>query len=175
VRTVALDASLALSYDQAVPAHEVIDDIDRKILAHLTKNARQPAAAIAAHVDLTPSAVRRRVARLERLGVIAGYTVVLDHDRVGPSVEAYVELTFTGDTNVHALLIDALKRSEVREASTIAGDPDAIVRVRVDDLDQLRKVVTDLRQSGSVTGSKTLVVLGRLRHASVHPPKAESG
>jgi Lrp/AsnC family leucine-responsive transcriptional regulator len=42
---------------------------------------------------------------------------------------------------------------------TAAGDPDAIVRIRVDSIDQLQKVVNRPRTGGSVTGTKTLVVL----------------
>lgn len=143
---------------------EQLDSIDRAILDLLRDNARQTSTAIAKHVNLTPGAVRRRIARLEEIEVIDHYTVVLDHDKVGPSIEAYVELTFEGGADVHRLLLEAVKRREIREASTIAGDPDAVVRVRVDNLDHLRETVTGLREMGQVTGSKTLVALGRLRH-----------
>lgn len=145
---------------------ERLDDIDLTILDLLRDNARQTAAAIAPRVNLTPSAVRRRIARLEEREVIDHYTVVLDHDKVGPSVEAYVELTFEGGADVQAILRDAVKCPEVREASTLAGDPDALVRLRVRDSDHLRDTVMKLRQMKSVTGSKTLFALGRLRHVA---------
>lgn len=143
-----------------------LDDIDHKILDILRDNARQSVAAIAKRVDLTPGAVRRRIIKLEESGVIDHYTVVLDHDKVGPSVEAYVELSFSGSADVQALLEKALSWSEVREASTLAGDPDALVRLRVDDADHLRNTVIKLRQMKHVTGSKTLFALGRMRHVS---------
>ena len=43
----------------------------------------------------------------------------------------------------------------------MAGDPDALVRVRVNDLDHLKQVIDRIRRSGRVTGTKTLIVLGR--------------
>lgn len=42
----------------------------------------------------------------------------------------------------------------------MAGDPDALVRLRVTDLDHLKRVVDRIRRSGKVTGTKTLIVLG---------------
>lgn len=150
-----------------------LDDIDRKILELLGDNARQSATAISAHVDLTPGAVRRRIVKLEEEEVIARYTVVLDHDKVGSSVEAYVELTFSGAADVQAILEEAVGWPEVREASTLAGDPDALIRLRVKDADHLRDTVMKLRQLKHVTGSKTLFALGRMRHLSEKRPKRE--
>lgn len=147
-------------------APERLDEIDHTILRLLRDDARQPATAIAEHVEITPGAVRRRIERLEKLEVINHYTVVLNHGKVGPSVEAYLELTFEGEADVPAFLAQAVKRPEIREASTIAGNPDAIVRLRVDSLEHLRETVTELRSEGPVTGSKTLVALDRYRHVS---------
>jgi DNA-binding Lrp family transcriptional regulator len=147
-----------------------LDDIDHKILDLLRDNARQSVTAISARVDLTPGAIRRRIIKLEESGVIDHYTVVLDHDKVGPSVEAYIELSFSGSADVQAILEKAISWPEVREASTLAGDPDALVRLRVDDADHLRNTVTKLRQMKHVTGSKTLFALGRMRHVSDKQP-----
>jgi len=145
------------------------DETDQRILSLLGDNAREKASEMAGRLNISASAVRRRIARLEESGVIAKYTAVLDHDKVGSSVEAYVELTFEGGADVQAILREAVERPEVREASTLAGDPDAIVRVRVKDAEHLRDTVTRLRQMASVTGSKTLVALGRMRHVAEHP------
>jgi Lrp/AsnC family leucine-responsive transcriptional regulator len=147
-----------------------LDEIDRKILELLRDNARRSATSMATHVGLTPGAIRRRIANLEEEGVIDHYTVVLDHDKVGPSVEAYVELSFSGSADVQAILERAISWPEVREASTLAGDPDALVRLRVDDADHLRDTVIKLRQMQHVTGSKTLFALGRMRHVSERQP-----
>jgi DNA-binding Lrp family transcriptional regulator len=145
---------------------ERLDDVDHTILRHLQDDARQPATEIAKHLEITAGAVRRRIERLEERGVINHYTVVLNHAKVRPSVEAYLELTFEGEADVPAFLARAVKRPEIREASTIAGNPDAVVRLRVDSLEHLRETVTELRRMGPVTGSKTLVALDRYRHVS---------
>jgi Lrp/AsnC family leucine-responsive transcriptional regulator len=158
-------------YARRIGQPEPLDEIDRSILDRLRVNARERSEAIGKHVNLTASAVRRRIARLEQRRVISGYTVAIDHDRLGSSsIEAYIELSFVGNADVHAILQDAIGRPEVREAMTIAGDTDALLRVRVGDLAQLRQVITELRTSGPVTGSKTRIVLGRWWHGSVPQP-----
>jgi Lrp/AsnC family transcriptional regulator, leucine-responsive regulatory protein len=150
-----------------VTTPDPVDDVDRRILDCLRMNARESAADIAKRVNLTPSAVRRRIAGLEKAGVITGYTVAINHDLVGASVEAYIELSFAGNADVHSILADAMRRPQVREAMTIAGDLDALLRVRVRNLAELREIVMALRTSGPVTGSRTRVVLGRWWHGSV--------
>jgi Lrp/AsnC family transcriptional regulator, leucine-responsive regulatory protein len=87
-----------------VTAAEPLDDIDRRILDRLRQNAREPAASTAKSVNLTASAVRRRIARLERSGVIDRYTVSIKHDELGASIEAFVEPSFAGDADVHTIL-----------------------------------------------------------------------
>jgi Lrp/AsnC family transcriptional regulator, leucine-responsive regulatory protein len=142
-------------------ARESIDETDRAIIDLLREDARRTVSDIAGRVNLSPAPVKRRIDRLEEIGVISGYTVVLDHQKVGPSIEAYTELRFSGDTDVDDILHSAAELPEVLEVLAIAGDPDALVRVRVEDMDHLQRVVNELRRSGRVTGTKTLIVLGR--------------
>jgi DNA-binding Lrp family transcriptional regulator len=136
-----------------------LDDVDRRILRLLQEDARRTIADIAEHVSLSPAPVKRRIERLERTGVIAGYTVLLDHSKLGPSVEAFTELRFAGDTDVDRILETAREIPEVQELFTTAGDPDALARIRVEDVAHLKQVINRLRRSGRVTGTKTLMVL----------------
>lgn len=163
----------ASRYDRRVTEIKRLDAIDQQILDRLRRNAREPAATIARHVGLTASAVRRRIARLEESGVINRYTIALNHDRLGSSIEAYVELTFNAEADVQEFLEKATRQPEVREAMTLAGEADALVRVRVGELKDLRDLVIGLRRSGDVTDSKIRIVLGRFWHGSVQ--QAEGG
>lgn len=138
-----------------------VDSVDHEILDLLREDARRTVRDIAARVNLSPAPVKRRIDRLEQLGVITGYTLRVDHAKVGPSLEAYTELRFAGDTDVDHIMAAARDIPEVREVLAIAGDPDALVRVRVDDVEHLQRVVNALRRNTSVTGTKTLIVIGR--------------
>jgi DNA-binding Lrp family transcriptional regulator len=136
------------------------DETDEKILDLLRADGRQKASVIAESLGITAGAVRRRIGRLEDEGVITGYAVVVNHEKVNRSIEAYVELTFEGNADVEKVLRQALEDKRVREASTLAGEPDAIVRVRADDVHRLRDAVTKLRELEGVTG--------RLRYVALH-------
>ena len=154
---------------------ENVDELDRKIIGFLREDARQPVAALAEKLGLSATAIGRRLTRLEKQEIIRRYTVILDHGRIGESLEAYVELDFSPEVDVHSFLKEVVKLSTVREGAMLAGRPDAIVRLRVKDIKQLHEVVTELQHKGlkrtgphgreGLTGIKTLVVLHRERHA----------
>lgn len=140
-----------------------LDAVDDRLLELLVEDGRRSASELGRDVGLSPSAAKRRIDRLEQLGVIQGYHAVVDHARLGSVIEAFVELRFAGTTQVDDIEGAVSGLSEVVEAFTTAGDPDALVRVRASDLDHLKRVVDRIRRSGQVTGTKTLIVLGSTR------------
>jgi Lrp/AsnC family transcriptional regulator, leucine-responsive regulatory protein len=138
-----------------------LDELDQQIIDLLRDDARRTITDIAAHVNLSPAPVKRRIDRLEQLGVITGYTVSVDHTLIGPSIEAFTELRFAGDADIDEILASLQQVREIREVFTMAGDPDALLRIRVNDVEHLKAVVNRLRRTGRVTGTKTLMVLDR--------------
>lgn len=149
-----------------------IDDTDRRILDLLVVDGRRSASEIGRLVNLSPAAAKRRIDRLEELRIITGYSALLDHSKLGSTIEAFVELRFQGHTQVDDLEETFDDVPEVVEAFTIAGDPDALVRLRVGDLDHLKRVIDRIRRSGRVTGTKSLIVLGSRRNTPTIPPGA---
>lgn len=139
-----------------------LDGTDLEIIDLLRADARRTLADIAARVGLSAPAVKRRIARLERIRVITGYTAQIDHGKLGRPIEAFSELRFAGDTKVTDIKGVADGLPEVQALYTTAGDPDALVRIRVRDLADLTRVIDQLRRSGRVTGTKTLMVLDTL-------------
>ena len=138
----------------------LLDATDHEIVALLREDARRTFADVAARVSLSAPAVKRRVDRLEQEGVITGYTVELDHAKLGRPLEAFVELRFAGTTKVDDISTVAAGLPEVQAVYTTAGDPDALGLIRVRDVADLKRVIDLLRRSGRVTGTKTLMVLG---------------
>jgi len=136
-----------------------LDPTDREILRLLRENARRPLREIAEAVGLTVAPVQRRIARLESTGVIGRYTVQINHGRIAAGIEAVTELRFDGHRDLAAILESVSQIPEVTEVLTLAGDPDALVRIRVDGVEHLRGVVSRLRSGTGVVGTKTLVVL----------------
>jgi DNA-binding Lrp family transcriptional regulator len=144
---------------RCVPDLATVDETDRAILDLLRENARRPLREIATAVGLTVAPVQRRIARLERLGVIERYTVQVNHGRIASGIEAMTELQFAEDLDLAQIMEFVAQIPEVEEVLTLAGDPDALVRIRVEGVEHLRRVVSSLRSDRAIAGTKTMVVL----------------
>jgi Lrp/AsnC family leucine-responsive transcriptional regulator len=156
-------------------AERELDIIDHQILDLLSRNARRTMADIAERVSLSPSAVTRRIDRLERDGVISGYTVVVDHAKAGRPLQAFTEVRFSGTADLDEIRAAASTLPEVQAVFATAGDPDALVWLRVPDVERLGHVIEQLRRSGRVTGTKTLIVVDTwTRHLELDDEPAAS-
>lgn len=140
--------------------HADLDQTDLEIVELLREDARRTLADVGERVSLSAPAVKRRVDRLERDGVIVGYTALVDHALLGRPLQAFTELRFAGNLPVDQIAGIADGIPEVQTIFTTAGDPDALAWIRVRDVDDLKRVIDLLRRSGRVTGTKTLMVLG---------------
>jgi Lrp/AsnC family leucine-responsive transcriptional regulator len=146
-----------------MPLAMSLDATDRLIIEELRRNARATLGVIGQSAGLSPSAVARRIDRLETSGVIRGYTAIVDEAHAGRPLEAFTELTFAGDTKVSDISAVAKGLSEVEAVFTTAGDPDALVWIRVRDVAHLAAVIDRLRRDGNVSSTKTLMVLDTWR------------
>lgn len=124
-----------------------IDATDIEIVELLREDGRRSLAEIAKSVSLSAPAVKRRVDRLEGSRVITGYTARVDHARLGRPIEAFTELRFAGKTKVADIAGIAEGLSEVDAIYTTAGDPDALVHLRVRDVADLTRVIDKLRRT----------------------------
>ena len=144
-----------------------LDPTDRRIVEVLLADARRSASEVGRLVGLSPPAARRRIDRLEQIGLIRGYTLVLDHRLAGQQIEAFIELRFAPGTQVDEIDTATTYLPEVVESFTLAGDPDALARVRVRDLEHLRAVVDRIRRGRpggpKVLTTRTVIVLGQTR------------
>ncbi len=143
--------------DAGRPAH--LDAIDTAILGALGLDARTSFARIGAQVNLSAPAVKRRVDRLRERGVIDGFTVRLDPAALGWATEAQVEVYCQGNTTP-ATMREAFERyPEVVAASTVTGDPDAVVHVRAHDVRHLDDVVERINAEPFVVRTRSTLVL----------------
>ncbi len=141
-----------------------IDAIDRRILELLVQDGRRSASEIGRFVNLSPAAAKRRIDRLQEAGYIRGYTALLDHGKLGGQLEAFCELRFAPGTQVDDIDGAVQGVPEMVESFTLAGDPDALVRLRVTDVAHLKKVIDHVRRGrrggAKIIETKTLIVLG---------------
>ncbi|MEO9778416.1 MAG: Lrp/AsnC family transcriptional regulator [Sedimentitalea sp.] len=110
-----------------------IDDVDRKILAELQRDASQSLDDIARAVGSSKTPVWNRIRKLRDAGVIGQQTVVLDAEALGFEACFFVLIrTSEHEAEWQAMFLKALRdRPEVQEAHRLAGDIDYILKVRV--------------------------------------------
>jgi Lrp/AsnC family leucine-responsive transcriptional regulator len=135
-----------------------MDAIDHQIIDVLRANARTPVSEIARRVGLSSAPVSRRIERLETDGTIRGYVALVDEGAAG-GLDAFTEIRLVGGTDTQQIEEIARQVPEVQQYFTIAGDPDALVRFRVQSVDDLQRVVNAIRRTGIVAGTKTLIVM----------------
>jgi Lrp/AsnC family transcriptional regulator, leucine-responsive regulatory protein len=142
-----------------------LDITDRKILKVLTDDARCSASEVGRLVGMSPPAAKRRIDRLEKAGVIKGYTISVDRVQLGERIEAFIELTFAPGSQVAEVDNALIDLPELVASYTLAGEPDALAHVRVRELDDLKGVVDRIRRGRrggpKVTATRTVIVLGR--------------
>jgi Lrp/AsnC family leucine-responsive transcriptional regulator len=129
-----------------------LDRIDLLLLAELQRAGRQTNAELAERVKLSPSACLRRVQRLERDGVIAGYRAQVDPDRLGLGLQAFVrvQLGRHDSTAVEAFSGFVNQWDEVVACHALTGDMDYLLHVVVRDLEHFSHFLLDrlLNQAG---------------------------
>ncbi len=116
-----------------------MDDIDVRLVDALREDARAPTAALARTLGLSRTTVQSRLERLERQGVIAGYTVRLSDAHERGQIHAYVMMTVSHKQA--AAVTSAVRRlSAVRSLQSVSGPFDLIARAvapTVNDMDAL--------------------------------------
>lgn len=113
-----------------------LDDIDRRILAALQRDARLTNVQLAEEVSLSPSPCLRRVRQLEAAGLIRGYHAELDRGGVGLGLTVFVgvkvERHHEAEANAFREAVVALP--EVVSAHLVSGESDFLLQVVVADL-----------------------------------------
>jgi DNA-binding Lrp family transcriptional regulator len=135
-----------------------LDTIDRLLLTHLAANARTPTADLARRVGLSRSATQERLARLERTGVIAGYSVRLGAPAPADRFAAHVFISL--DARHGSQLQQALRvRPEVRRCHTVSGEFDVALLVETDGPKALDHLLDDIGRLPGVRRTQSAVVL----------------
>lgn len=129
-----------------------LDRTDLQLLAELQRAGRQTNAELAERVHLSASACLRRVQRLEREGVIAGYRAEVDPERLGLGLQAFVrvQLTRHDAESVAAFATHVNAWPEVVACHALTGDMDYLLQIAVRDLDHFSRFLLDrlLAQAG---------------------------
>ena len=99
-----------------------IDDIDLRILDMLQRNGKLSQAKIAGAVGLTTPSVNERIKKMERHGMIKGFVALLDHEKMGLPLTAYVDIALEHPRFEKSFIDDLEKLLAVQECHYLAAD-----------------------------------------------------
>ncbi|WP_407359911.1 Lrp/AsnC family transcriptional regulator [Microbacterium sp. LBN7] len=138
-----------------------LDQIDRQILAALTEDARVPLVSLAAQVHLSRNAVKQRMERMERQGVIGGYSVV--PGRAGASAVSAIVLVYRSDRMRGGGVVTEIARiPEVRRCDVLSGDFDLLVTLEAESMDRIGEIWEMIAALPGVANTVTAVSLTRV-------------
>jgi DNA-binding Lrp family transcriptional regulator len=156
----------ACSWVNVLKVRAMLDRLDRRLLAELQRDATASAQDLAQRLPLSPSQIGRRRQRLEAEGFVTGYRATLAPDRLGLSVEAFIEVTMAAHTEANARDFRALARRQpdVTGAWTLTGETDYLIRVHCEDLASLNRLVQDvLLPHPAVARVRSQIVMERVK------------
>ena len=136
-----------------------LDQTDQQILSLLAENARQSVKELARRIGLSRSAAQERLARLERDGVLAGYTI--RRSEPAPHTVAAYFIVRTRQAVCDDLAPHLHKIPEVVVFDSLAGETDALLEVVAESMTRLQAVRSEIAALEDVEEIETAVILKR--------------
>ena len=136
----------------------VLDNIDEKIIKHLTVDARQSARQLALKLGVSTVTILSRMKKLEKEKVICGYTATIDHEKIGYSLTAVIEIIAKNDKIVN-IENEISKFENVCAVYDITGTTDTILVAKFKERSELSTFVKGLTSIPNVENTITHVVL----------------
>lgn len=150
----------------------MITDQDTKILAALQKSGRMAMVELAAKTNMSESTCLRRVKSLEEIGVIKGYTALLNAEEAGFEVMAFVQVSIN-QTNEAAF--DSFKKAVrdhplIMECYSLSGPYDHLMKVVARNNKELSHfILKTLKSFPEIRDAQTLFVLHEVKHTTMLP------
>lgn len=145
-----------------------MDDVDRRLLAELRRNARASYAELARTVGLSAPAVHERVGKLESSGVITGYHAAIDPAALGRSMNALIGVFITDDADTDEVAAHLGALPEIEDCWFVAGEETFVIKVSSPDIVGLEKVIRELNLVPGIARTRTTVVLSAKFEDRVH-------
>ena len=135
-----------------------MDKIDERILKNLMMDGRLSARQLALKLGMSTVTILTRIKKMEKEKIIRGYTALIDHEKIGYSLTAIIEIIAKNDKIV-SIEDEIAKFENVCGVYDITGSTDTIVIAKFKERDGLSRFVKDLAAIPNVENTITHVVL----------------
>jgi Lrp/AsnC family transcriptional regulator, leucine-responsive regulatory protein len=152
-----------------------LDDIDLKILDLLLQDGRISHTTIGKETDLSGPSVYARIQRMEREGIIKGYTTLLAPEKVGRGLAAFVRVrTQTPDYVNENFERFVQEEKQILECHDVDGEDCYILKVRTASTQSLQKLLATIRSFPGITRTVTTIALETLKEEGTVRPAVNS-
>ncbi|TXK81839.1 Lrp/AsnC family transcriptional regulator [Paenibacillus sp. N3.4] len=138
----------------------IIDEIDLRILQFLLEDATRSHKDIGRLVHMTGQAVGARVRKLQDMGVIEGYTLRWNPEKIGQMVHAFVTVFTLSNTAHQSFQTFVQHTDQVVETHRVSGEGCYWMRLRVGTLIELNTILDELLKFGNY---KVSLSIGQLK------------
>ena len=135
-----------------------VEDIDRRILELLAADGRMSFTDLGKSTGLSTSAVHQRVKRLETRGLIKSYAAVIDYDRVGLPLTAFISIRPIDPSQPDDSPERLRDITEIESCWSVAGDESYILKIRVATPAALEDLLSRIRLAANVSTRTTIVL-----------------
>ena len=150
-------------------SHDKIDGIDLQLLELLQTQGRTKRNELAEKVNLSLPAVSERLRRLEEHGVIRGFAAVVQPQRVGLDITAFIFVSVESSSYYDGFIKRAAKVDEIQECHAITGEGSHLLKVRTQNTSTLEKLLSTVQAWPGVKNTKTCLVLSTSKETTAVP------
>ena len=150
--------------DSAIPGDYMLDETDRRILSVLQRDARTSMRKISKEVGVSLGTVSNRVRKLEGTGVIRGYAVLLDPEKIGWDLNVVIGLRIQKGRLIE-IQEKIAKDPRVYGVYDVTGDFDSMVVARARDRSDLDDLSKNVMSVDGVERSVTHLVLNTVKES----------
>ena len=122
-----------------------LDKTDRRILSFLQKDCKMTTKELSLHLGLSSTAIYERIKKLEKEGVISGYSAILDKSSAGRGFMVFCHIKLLQHRHEFVVKFEkeVIKFEEVLECYNVSGDYDYLLKVLVRDMEAYHNFIND--------------------------------
>lgn len=150
-----------------------MDNIDKKILEIMSKDASTPSTEISRTVGLSLPATNKRIAKLRSEGIIRAQTVVTDPGKVGKSIAAFLLIVMKYGEHINEFLENIKEDKDILECYAVTGEYDYLLKIYASSVEDLEQKLIKIKRQKGVLRSHTMLALEEHKFSAAVLPDDE--
>ena len=141
----------------------MLDEIDKRLLEELQENSNQTTYQISKKLNIPRTTVHHRIKKLESEGYIKKYKAIVDAKKLNKGLTVMMGVTVGMDANSRNVSLELMKIPQVEEVYIISGQFDLLIKLRLENTDELAKIIFnlehDVRNTHGISKTESMIVL----------------